>query len=630
MARKKKAVTSKKQHKQPSSDDEAEAAPAMAPVDSGSDSDGSASDGDDGSVNEEESRSDEEYDSAAEHDDDDDNNEAEGEDDNSVEVSDQYSSDEFEDQGSSDDDEDRLARQAELDSDEDGDSDDEDGGVKILDSGVGGVDAPRFWPGELSGGKMGGKRGGDGRLLKSDAAATNSNNEPTNDPAAASLLHTDNLSSDDEDPTGTDNRIGRVPLHWYDDYSHIGYDAHGNQVIKSSSAFNNQDLLDQAIQVADEMEGDGKFKVYDALNARDVTLTPRQIELIRRLQSGAFAHPEHDANPDYIDYFSGVDPEISGINSNRYEKKSRFQPSKWEKLQVRRLLHRLKCGSINMEYLEGKVKDMNDLIKQKEGEEDSDKPFELWKGDEEDELALRKGPQHMPAPKLPPPGHAFSYNPPEEYLPTKEELAEWSEMDPEDRPYGHYIPQKFHNLRSVGAYQHAVKERFERCLDLYLCPRAMKRRLNIDPESLVPQLPRASDLRPFPTTKCIRYEVPGGDESGGDDVVRCLSVSPEGQYLASGGEDGVVRLWEVQTGRLLRSWDLVDVLGGVGEEKDEEVSDLLLRMNFGVDGSNSYIFVFQLKRMHHRISKRRNRLPRLNGIPIARTTLFLLLLVSVP
>ena len=74
----------------------------------------------------------------------------------------------------------------------------------------------------------------------------------------------------------------------------------------------------------------------------------------------------------------------------------------------------------------------------------------------------------------------------------------------------------------------------------------------------------------------------------------------------------------------------VDVLGGVGEEKDEEVSDLLLRMNFGVDGSNSYIFVFQLKRMHHRMSKRRNRLPRLNGIPIARTTLFLLLLVSVP
>ena len=51
----------------------------------------------------------------------------------------------------------------------------------------------------------------------------------------------------------------------------------------------------------------------------------------------------------------------SGLNSDRYEKNSRFQPSKWEKLQVRRLLHRLKCGSTSMDFSEGKVRDMNDL-----------------------------------------------------------------------------------------------------------------------------------------------------------------------------------------------------------------------------------------------------------------------------
>ena len=49
-----------------------------------------------------------------------------------------------------------------------------------------------------------------------------------------------------------------------------------------------------------------------------------------------------------------------------------------------------------------------------------------------------------------------------------------------------------------------------------------KRQLNIDPESLVPQLPRASDLRPFPTTKCIRYIVPGQKEEEAV-LVRCLS-----------------------------------------------------------------------------------------------------------
>eukprot|EP00804_Cyclotella_cryptica_P000668 CCRYP_014692-RC/>CCRYP_014692-RC protein AED:0.19 eAED:0.19 QI:0/0/0/1/0/0/3/0/653 len=337
-------------------------------------------------------------------------------------------------------------------------------------------------------------------------------------------MHTDDLSSDDEDPTGTNNRIGRIPLHWYDDYEHIGYDAHGQKVIKSSQG----DNLDRALEEADREQG--KFVVYDALNAKNVELTERQITLLRRMQSGAFAHPEHDANPDYIDYYSGI-PEISGLNSNRYEKKSRFQPSAYEKLQVRRLLHRLKCGSINMDFL----------------------PFLLWKGDEEDELALRKGPQHIAPPKQPPPGHAYSYNPPEEYLPSQEELEEWAKLDPEDRPYGNFIPQKYDNLRSVGAYQDAVKERFERCLDLYLCPRVMKRRLNIDPESLVPRLPRASDLRPFPTTKCIEYR--DGEESS---VVRCLSVSPDGQFLVSGGEDGVLRLWEVQTGRLVRKWDLAE------------------------------------------------------------------------
>ena len=175
-------------------------------------------------------------------------------------------------------------------------------------------------------------------------------------------MHTNNLSSDDEDDAGEQNRIGRVPLHWYDDYEHIGYDAHGAQVIKSAAS--NKDLLDHALDAANAMEEgkEGKFTVYDALNAKEVTLTKRQIKLIRRLQGGAFAHPEHDANPDYIDYCSGVDPIKSGLNSDRYEKKSWFQPSKWEKLQVRRLLHRLKCGSISMDYLDGKVCDMNDLI----------------------------------------------------------------------------------------------------------------------------------------------------------------------------------------------------------------------------------------------------------------------------
>ncbi|KAL7438491.1 hypothetical protein ACHAXH_003503, partial [Discostella pseudostelligera] len=465
--------------------------------------------------------------------------------------------------------------------DEDIDDDDEE--VEILDTDLIDADAPRSWPKMM---KV--KRGvhGNTKLATTTTAtdaitpnitdgdkaeATNEGDDNINDPAAAQWMHADDLSSDDDDEDGTTNRIGRIPLHWYDEFSHIGYDAHGKQVIKSTSSSNNKDLLDQALDADDNAldSKKNKFTVYDALNAKDVTLTPRQIELLRRLQSGAFAHPEFNATPDSIDYFSGVDPMISGLNSNRYLPKANFQPSKYEKLQVRRLLHRLKCGSINMDFLEGKVRDMNDLIQRPDGTKDGDdKPFSLWKGDEEDELALRKGPQHMPAPKVPPPGHAYSYNPPLEYLPNEEELAEWKEMDPSDRPYGLFIPQKFDNLRSVGAYTHSVQERFERCLDLYLCPRSMKRRLNIDPESLVPQLPKASDLRPFPTTKAIRYVDPTTDESNVVPV-RCLTVSPDGQFMVSGSEDGVVRLWEVQTGRMVRKWDLSEIGSGGGDDGKE-------------------------------------------------------------
>ncbi|KAL3807971.1 hypothetical protein ACHAXA_010773 [Cyclostephanos tholiformis] len=566
-------------------EEEEEEAPDMAPADS---DDGGGDDDDD---DDDPSEEDEE--------DDDDEEEKEDEYNSDVEVSDQYDDDddddeggEFEEQGSSSSDDD--------DEDDDDDDEDADDEVEILDD-IDDLDdsAPRSWP-KVSLGVMGRKRRGaavaGGETYRSDSGGENEivaidRDAGGVDPAVAVAdvddpnvviarhMHADDLSSDDEDDDGTRNRIGRVPLHWYDDHDHVGYDSHGARVIKSKK---NVDSLDSAIELDDAMNGGGgvgKFTVYDALNARDVTLTPRQLELIRRVQGGAFAHPEHDANPDYVDYYSGVDPMISGLNSNRYENKARFQPSKWEKLQVRRLVHRLKCGSINMDFLEGRVRDMNDLVVRKGGETNDDGPFMLWRGDEEDELALRKGPRHMPAPKVPPPGHAYSYNPPAEYLPNDDEIKEWEDLDPSDRPYGLFVPTKFDNLRSVGAYEHSVRERFERCLDLYLCPRASKRRLNIDPESLVPRLPRASDLRPFPTTRCVRYVVPGGgNETGGEGEdaavpappVRCLGASPDGQFLVSGDEDGFVRIWEVQTGRLLRSWDLNDVIAAVVKSAGEE------------------------------------------------------------
>ena len=174
----------------------------------------------------------------------------------------------------------------------------------------------------------------------------------------------------------------------------------------------------------------------------------------------------------------------------------------------------------------------------------------IWKDeDDQDEDNRNKGPMHIPAPKVALPGHAESYNPPEEYLPTAEEIKEWEAMDPEERPLD-FIPKKFKTLRHVGAYNQYVKERFNRCLDLYLCPRSFKRRLNIDPESLIPKLPKAKDLKPFPNTLALAFD---GHEEG--TRIACLSVSDDGQYLISGGQDGKLKLWEVETTRCLKTWN---------------------------------------------------------------------------
>jgi len=456
----------------------------------------------------------------------------------------------FEDQGSSDEDEDLLQKQEE-EEDESGDDMDklEDNLSKAYETG------PRKW--------NTGKRTFAGQPQSDPSSLLLSSSEPKNNEESAKWMHTDDLSSDDEDEDGTQNRIGRVPLHWYDEYDHIGYDAHGEKVIKSASVGGNR--VDQALANADN-RGNDRFVVHDALNDKNVTLTARQLELVRRIQGGAYAHPEFDGNAEYIDYFSGVDPELSGLNSNRTLPKSKFQPSKWEKLQVDELLRKLEKGEINMDYLTGKIRDMNDANKKNK---EKDKPFLMWTGAEEDELNLRRGPQHIAAPKLPPPGHAESYIPPDEYLPTEEEIKQWEELEVKDRPHGLLIPKKFPNLRSVGAYEHSVRETFERCLDLYLCPRQMKRRLNIDPESLVPKLPKASDLRPFPTAKCIRYKTPHeGDEPP---MIRCVASGPDGKFMASGATDGFVRLWEVETGRLLKSWNVSKI--ALSADPDDHAGD---------------------------------------------------------
>ncbi|KAI9665235.1 MAG: Ribosome biogenesis protein erb1 [Trizodia sp. TS-e1964] len=172
-------------------------------------------------------------------------------------------------------------------------------------------------------------------------------------------------------------------------------------------------------------------------------------------------------------------------------------------------------------------------------DEEEDTPpqfYDVWAN----EVPRSSRSMHIPAPKLSVPSYDLSYNPPPEYLPTGAERKAWEDMDEEDRNK-EYIATGYTSLRRVPGYEKFIKERFERSLDLYLAPRIRRNRLNIDPESLLPKLPSPDELRPFPTTCATIFR-------GHDGRVRSLAIDPSGLWLASGGDDGIVRVWELLTG----------------------------------------------------------------------------------
>ncbi|KAJ8273377.1 hypothetical protein GJAV_G00100920 [Gymnothorax javanicus] len=338
----------------------------------------------------------------------------------------------------------------------------------------------------------------------------------------------DEYEQDTSDEEDIRNTVGNIPMEWYNDYPHIGYDLDGKKIFKP---VRNKDELDEFL---DKMENPDYWRtVHDKTTGTDIRLTDDQVELVHRLQKGQFGDVNFNEYEPYVDFFS-CETMIHPV-TNRPQDKRSFIPSLIEKEKVSKLVHAIKMG----------------WIKPRKPKETSPKYYDLW-AKEDPNAILGRHKMHVPAPKMNLPGHEESYNPPPEYLFTEEEKLAWEQQDPEDRKLG-FIPQKHSCLRTVPAYSRFIHERFERCLDLYLCPRQRKMRVNVDPEDLIPKLPKPKDLQPFPTTQSLVYR-------GHSSLVRSISVSPSGQWLASGSDDCTVRLWEVSTARCMKT---IEVGGAV-------------------------------------------------------------------
>ncbi|KAN0064127.1 Ribosome biogenesis protein erb1 [Thecaphora frezii] len=322
------------------------------------------------------------------------------------------------------------------------------------------------------------------------------------------------------------NRIGNVPLEWYDDLPHIGYDVNGRKVMKPAT----KDELDKFLATVDG-DGEGWLSAKDETTGKDVRLTDEELDIIRRLQNAEIPDDAYDPYEDQVEWFTGEGKEMVMPLSGRPEPKRRFVPSKWEHKKVMKIVRAIRAGRIVPQAPK------------------ATKPrfYNIWSNDDEERAAH---PMHMPAPKMPLPGHEESYNPPAEYLFNDEERREWEAAEPEDRKLN-FMPAKHKALRLVPGYANFVRERLDRCLDLYMAPRMTRKRIDLtDPESLVPKLPSPKELRPFPTVTGVVYPHPEGVR------VRCLSVDPKGAWLLTGADDGRVRMWDLAVGRCTASWDI--------------------------------------------------------------------------
>lgn len=318
------------------------------------------------------------------------------------------------------------------------------------------------------------------------------------------------------------NTIGNIPYDWYKDYVHIGYDVQGRKIIKPPK----EDEIDEFLQKMDDPTYWRTVK--DNLTGQKVVLTNEDVDLIERIRNAKCPDPSYDPYAPFIDFFS-YEKMIHPV-TNRPETKASFIPSISEKRIVSKLVTAIKRSRLKPKPAPKKDTQFSFS-------------YDLW--EKEGEKNRSRNDRYIAAPKVKPPGHEESYNPPPEYLFNEEEKNEWLEKEPEERKTN-FIPRTYSSLRQVPAYPEFVKERFERCLDLYLCPRARKNRVQVNPEDLIPQLPKPADLQPFPAIQSMVY-------LGHQGKVLSVNVEPSGQFFVSCDNSGLLKIFEILTGRCFKT-----------------------------------------------------------------------------
>ncbi len=86
--------------------------------------------------------------------------------------------------------------------------------------------------------------------------------------------------------SGTWAAVGSVPMRWYKDEKHIGYDRDAKKIARKAR----QDRLDALLARNDS--GKAFRTIYDEYNDEDIVLSKEELQMVQRIREGRFPHVE--------------------------------------------------------------------------------------------------------------------------------------------------------------------------------------------------------------------------------------------------------------------------------------------------------------------------------------------------
>lgn len=110
-------------------------------------------------------------------------------------------------------------------------------------------------------------------------AFKNELNKSESNPMGKEIVPDEYEQHDTDDEEDIRNTVGNIPMHWYDEYKHIGYDWDAKKIIKPAK----RDQLDDFLK---RMEDPNFWRtVKDPQTGQDVILSEADIDLIKRINS---------------------------------------------------------------------------------------------------------------------------------------------------------------------------------------------------------------------------------------------------------------------------------------------------------------------------------------------------------